>query len=436
MYWNKVLECTDRETMNKIQLEGLKRTVLKVYQNVELYRAKMQAAGITPEDIRSLDDLKLLPFTTKDDLRDSYPYGLFSAPLSEIVRMHASSGTTGKPVVAGYTNRDIANWSDLVGRCIIMAGGDKTSVVQVAYGYGLFTGGLGLHYGAERIGASVIPISSGNTQRQIMLMRDFKSTIFCSTPSYALSVAEAIEKTGDKNISLKTCILGAEPWTEGMRREIERRLGVKAMDIYGLSEIMGPGVSCECTQQAGMHINEDFFLPEIINPKTGEPLPHGEKGELVFTTINKHGMPLIRYRTKDLTYLIPDKCECGRTLIRMNRVLGRVDDMLIIRGVNVFPSQIETVISRFEELTVNYQIIVGRQNNKDTFEVVVELADGLMIDNIRFIEQLRNRVNHEMLSLLGINCSLRFVDPGSLPRSEGKAQRVIDTRGLYAENNK
>lgn len=433
MYWNKFIECADREAIEAVQLERLQKTILSVYRNVETYRTRMQEAGLKPEDIHTLSDLQYLPFSKKTDLRDNYPYGMFCASLSDIVRVHASSGTTGKPTVVGYTQNDITNWSELVGRCIIMAGGDKDSVIHVAFGYGLFTGGLGLHYGAERIGASVIPMSSGNTVRQAMLIKDFKSTVLCSTPSYALSIAETLRKEGiaPEETNLKIGIFGAEPWTEGMRGELEKQLGIKAIDIYGLSEIMGPGVSCECTAQAGMHINEDHFLPEIIDPDTGKVLPYGEKGELVFTTITKEGLPLIRYRTGDITYLIPEKCECGRTLVRMSRVLGRTDDMLIIRGVNVFPSQIEDVLALFEELTLNYLIVVDRVNNADTFSISVELADGLMIDNIAYVENLRNRVNHAMQSVLGLSSKLYFVGPGTLPRSEGKAKRVEDRRKLY-----
>lgn len=432
MYWNKIIECADREQMRKRQLDRLQRTVRRVYQNVQTYRERMQEAGIQPEDIRSLDDLRHLPFTLKSDLRDNYPYGMFSAPLSEIVRIHASSGTTGKPTVVGYTQNDITMWAECTGRCIYMAGGDKNSVIQVAYGYGLFTGGLGLHYGAEHIGASVIPMSSGNTQKQIMLMRDFKSTILCCTPSYALTIAEQVKKMGVplEELSLKAGIFGAEPWTDGMRMEIEKGLGIKAMDIYGLSEIMGPGVACTCEEQNGLHINEDYFLPEIIDPVTLEPLPDGEKGELVFTTIGKEGIPLIRYRTRDLAYITHEPCACGRTLVRMSRVMGRTDDMLIIRGVNVFPSQIEEVITQFAELTPNYFIRVGRENNRDTFEVQVELAEGLAIDDIRFIEMLKKRVNHQMHAILGLHCDLIFLNEGALPRSEGKAKRVEDTRRL------
>lgn len=433
MYWNKLIECANRETLELLQLEALQKTILSVYQNVETYRSRMQEVGMMPEDIRTLSDLQHMPFTKKSDLRDNYPYGMFCASLNDIVRVHASSGTTGKPTVVGYTQNDITNWAELVGRCIVMAGGSKESVIHVAFGYGLFTGGLGLHYGAERIGASVIPMSSGNTTRQAMLIKDFKSTILCSTPSYALTIAEVLEKEGipPSETNLKTGIFGAEPWTEGMRAELEKRLGIKAMDIYGLSEIMGPGVSCECTAQNGMHINEDHFLPEIIDPDTGKVLPYGKQGELVFTTITKEGLPLMRYRTGDITYLMPEKCSCGRTLVRMSRILGRTDDMLIIRGVNVFPSQIEDVLALFGELTLNYLIIVDRVGNTDQFSVTVELAEGLEIDNISFIENLRNRVNAAMQSVLGLSTKLVFVGAGTLPRSEGKAKRIEDRRKLY-----
>ncbi len=432
MIWNKAMECADRETMEAIQLRKLKETVKRVHTNVRPYRERMQALGVTPEDIQTLDDLKKLPFTTKTDMRDNYPYGLFASPLSEITRIHASSGTTGKPTVVGYTSRDLESWAECVARALTMAGGDNTSVVQVAYGYGLFTGGLGAHDGAQYMGASVIPMSSGNTQKQVMLMKDFRSTILCCTPSYALTIAEAVKKAGygPDDIDLKAGVFGAEPWTPEMRAAIEKGLGIRAHDIYGLSEVMGPGVSCSCAEQNGMHIQEDFFIAEIIDPDTGEVLPEGEKGEIVFTTIGKEGIPLIRYRTRDICYLMRDKCKCGRTTARMSRVLGRSDDMLIIRGVNVFPSQVETVIAKFSELTMNYKIIVGRENNTDTFALQVELAEGLAIDNIRFVEELRKKVTHELRTLLGIGCEVKFLNEGTLPRSEGKAVRVEDTRNL------
>ncbi len=432
MYWNEAIECASRDLLDSIQLRKLKATVKRMYTYVEPYRNKMQEAGVLPEDIVTLDDVRKLPFCTKEDLRDNYPYGFFAAPLDNIVRLHASSGTTGKPKVDGYTQADLDMWAECVARGLVSAGADNTSVVQVAYGYGLFTGGLGAHDGASYIGASVIPMSSGNTQKQVMMMRDFGSTHLCCTPSYALTLAEAVEKAGIKpeDLNLIGGVFGAEPWTNGMKREIEKRLGLKAYDIYGLSEIMGPGVSCSCDAEDGMHIQEDYFLAEIIDPDTLEPLPDGEIGELVFTTLGKEGMPLIRYRTRDLCSITREKCSCGRTTARMSKILGRSDDMLIIRGVNVFPSQIETVIGKFEELTINYKILVGRENNKDTFEINVELAEGLAIDDIRFIEDLKKRVGHELRSLLGIGCDLRFLSAGSLPRSEGKAVRIEDTRKL------
>lgn len=432
MIWNKAMECSDRESLQRLQLKKLQNTIKKMYQNAEPYRVRMQENNVKPGEIRSLDDLKYLPFCTKSDLRDNYPYGMFSAPLSEIVRIHASSGTTGKPTVVGYTRNDLESWSECVARALAMAGGDKSSVVQVAYGYGLFTGGLGIHGGAEYLGASVIPMSSGNTVKQIFLMKDFESTILCCTPSYALTIAEAIKKKGfsPKDLHLKSGIFGAEPWTDEMRNRIEEDLGIKAFDIYGLSEVMGPGVSCGCEAQNGMHIQEDYFIPEIIDPKTEKNLPDGEAGELVFTTIGKEGIPLMRYRTRDICYLMREKCTCGRTMVRMSRVLGRSDDMLIIRGVNIFPSQIETVIAAFKELTLNYKIIVGRINNTDTFELQVELAEGMAIDNIGFIENLKERMDHELRSILGISCKVRILNAGMLPRSEGKAIRVEDRRDL------
>ena len=432
MIWNRAAECAEREDLEQVQLKKLKGTVSRMYQNVESYRMKMQEKGIMPGDIKSLENLRNLPFTYKSDLRDHYPYGMFSSPLSEIVRIHASSGTTGRPTVVGYTKKDLENWAECIARSLTMVGADKTSVIQVAYGYGLFTGGLGIHGGAEYLGASVIPISSGNTQRQILLMKDFKSTVLCCTPSYALTLAEAIAHAGidPSELSLKAGIFGAEPWTDGMRDEIEKGLGIKAFDIYGLSEIMGPGVSCGCEAQNGLHVMEDYFIPEIIDPNTEEVLPYGQRGELVFTTIGKEGIPLIRYRTRDICILMPEKCSCGRTTVRMSRVLGRSDDMLIIKGVNVFPSQIETVIAMFPELTLNYKILVGREHNIDTFEVQVELAEGLAIDNIRFVEEMKHRMDHELRNILGIGCNIKFLNAGTLPRSEGKAVRVEDTRNL------
>ena len=432
MIWNKEMECADRETMRALQLEKLKKTVKYEYDNVPYYRKKMDDAGVKPEDIKSLDDIRKLPFTTKEDLAVNYPRGLFAAKNEDIIRIHASSGTTGKPKVAGYTQNDLDIWGECVARALTCAGQDNTSIVQVAYGYGLFTGGLGAHIGAETIGATVIPMSSGNTKKQIMFMQDLKSTALACTPSYALTIAEGVAKEGidPETLPLKAGVFGAEPWTQGMKESIEKGLGIKAYDIYGLTEIVGPGVSISCDENNGMHVQEDYFYPEIIDPETLEPLPDGQIGELVFTTLGKEGFPMIRYRTRDLCYLMREKCGCGRTNVRMSKILGRTDDMLIIRGVNVFPSQIEEVISKFEELTINYMIYVGRENNKDTFDLDVELAPGLAIDDIKFIEELRGRLNHALRDMLGIGCKVRFLNEGTLPRSEGKAVRVKDSRNL------
>lgn len=432
MIWNKEMECADREITEAIQLIKLKKTVEHVYENVKCYRDKMDEKGVKPGDIHSLDDIKMLPFITKEDIADNYPTGLFAVPMSDIVRVHSSSGTTGKPKIVGYTRNDIDAWGECVARGLTMAGGDEDSVVHVSYGYGLFTGGLGAHLGAETMGATAIPMSSGNTQRQLTFMKDLKSTILCCTPSYALTLAEGLDKYGinKSELSLKAGVFGAEPWTQAMRDEIEARLGIRAHDIYGLSEIMGPGVSTSCEYNKGMHIQEDYFYAEIINPDTLEPVPDGEKGELVITTLGKEGMPMVRYRTRDICYLMRDKCECGRTTTRMSRVFGRSDDMLIIRGVNVFPSQVEVVIGEFNELTLNYKLLVGRENNTDTFQLQVELAPGLAIDDIEFVEDLRTRVERALRDMLGIGCKVKFLNPETLPRSEGKAVRIEDTRRL------
>ena len=402
------------------------------YDRVPHYKNAMDKAGVKPEDIKTLEDITRIPFITKEDLAANYPTGLFAQPMSEIKRIHASSGTTGKPKIVGYTQNDLDMWGECVARGLTMAGADKNDIVHVSYGYGLFTGGLGAHIGAETIGATVIPMSSGNTQKQLMFMQDMKSTVLCCTPSYALTLAEGLKKAGltPDDIHLKAGVFGAEPWTQGMREEIEKGLGLRAHDIYGLSEIMGPGVSMSCAYNKGMHIQEDYFYVEIIDPDTLEVLPDGEKGELVITTLGKEGMPLIRYRTRDICYLMRDKCECGRTTVRMSRVFGRTDDMLIIRGVNVFPSQVETVIAKFDELTMNYKLYVGRENNKDTFELAVELAEGIELQDIASVEALRTRVDHAMRDMLGIGCKIRFLNAGTLPRSEGKAVRVEDTRKL------
>lgn len=420
----------DRDGLRNVQSERLRETVDRVYFNVPYYRNKMQEAGISPESIGSIDDISRLPFTTKNDLRDNYPFGLFALPMSEIVRVHASSGTTGKPTVVGYTRNDIATWSEVMARTLTGAGANRNDFIQIAYGYGLFTGGLGLHYGGEKIGASVIPISGGNTTRQIQLMHDFGSTVLACTPSYALYLAEAIQESGIKRdeLKLKVGVFGAEPWTENMRREIEDKLRIKAIDIYGLSEIIGPGVASECPFQAGLHINEDHFYPEIIDPETLSVLPAGSIGELVFTTITKEGLPLIRYRTRDLTRLNYEKCECGRTMVRMEKCLGRSDDMLIIRGVNLFPSQVETVLLEMSEIKPHYLLIVDRINNLDTLELKVEVDEAFFQDKISQLEALRQKLQINLENSLGLGIKVTLVEPKIIERSEGKAKRVIDKR--------
>lgn len=432
MIWNEKIECADRSEIRAIQTERLRETVQRIYHNVPCYRKKMQEKGLLPDDIRSLEDLTKLPFTVKQDLRDNYPFGMFTVPMSEIVRIHASSGTTGKPTVVGYTRKDLNNWAEMVSRALCMGGVHRNDIVQVAYGYGLFTGGLGLHYGCENLGASVIPISGGNTQKQLQLMQDFGTSVLACTPSYSLYLAEAMKEMGIKKeeLKLRVGIFGAEPWTENMRHEIEEKLGIKAIDIYGLSEIMGPGVSCECECQCGMHINEDHFLPEIINPETLQPSAPGEVGELVFTTITKEGIPLIRYRTRDLTRLIYDKCECGRTLVRMEKCKGRSDDMLIIRGVNVFPSQVESVLLGMSETEPHYLLIVEREGTLDTLNVMVEVQEQFFSDEIKKLEILRRKITANLESTLGISVNVKLVEPKTIERSAGKAKRVIDNRKL------
>lgn len=420
----------DRDGLKKVQSERLRESVERVYFNVPYYRNKMQEAGLGPEAINSIDDLQKLPFTTKQDLRDNYPFGLFAVPLSEIVRIHASSGTTGKPTVVGYTRNDIATWSEVMARTLTCAGATRNDFIQIAYGYGLFTGGLGLHYGGEKIGASVIPISGGNTTRQIQLMHDFGSTVLACTPSYALFLAEAISESGiNRNeLKLKVGVFGAEPWTENMRREIESKLKIKAIDIYGLSEVIGPGVASECLVQDGLHINEDHFYPEIIDPNTLEILPENSTGELVFTTLTKEGLPLLRYRTRDLTRLHYERCRCGRTLVRMEKCLGRSDDMLIIRGVNLFPSQVESVLLEISEIKPHYLLIVDRQNNLDSLELKVEVEEEFFQDKISELESLRQRIQNSVESSIGIGLKVTLVEPKTIERSEGKAKRVIDNR--------
>jgi phenylacetate-CoA ligase len=428
--WNRPFECMDRIGIRHIQSERLRETVERVYFNVPYYRDKMQKAGLGPENIKSIDDIVKLPFTTKQDLRDNYPFGLFAVPMSEIVRVHASSGTTGKPTVVGYTRNDISTWSEVMARTLTSAGANRNDFIQVAYGYGLFTGGLGLHYGGEKIGASVIPISGGNTMRQIQLMHDFGSTVLACTPSYALFLAEAIQESGIKreDLKLRVGVFGAEPWTENMRREIEDKLRIKAIDIYGLSEVIGPGVASECLAQEGLHIAEDHFYPEIIDPETLQVLPSGSTGELVFTTITKEGLPLIRYRTRDLTRLTHETCKCGRTMVRMEKCLGRSDDMLIIRGVNLFPSQVESVLLEMSEIKPHYLLIVDRVNNLDTLELKVEVDEAFFQDKISQLESLRHKLQTNLENSLGLGIKVTLVEPKIIERSEGKAKHVIDKR--------
>ncbi len=431
-YHQKDIECMPREELKALQSERLVWQVKRMYERVELFRKRMDEKGLKPEDIKGVDDLFKLPFSYKQDLRDYYPFGLFAEPLKNIVRTHASSGTTGKQIVVGYTKKDLEMWADCMARQLVAVGATDEDLVQVSYGYGLFTGGLGAHSGVERLGATVIPTSSGNTARQIQTMVDFGSTVLCCTPSYAMYLGEAIKEAGVRDeLKLKAGIFGAEPWTEDMRAAIEETLGIKAYDVYGLSEIMGPGVSYECECQSGMHINEDMFIAEIIDPDTGEVLPEGSQGEIVFTTLTKEGFPVIRYRTRDICSLNYEKCECGRTFIRMNKPTGRSDDMLIIRGVNVFPSQIEEVLLRVNgDITPNYQIIVGRENNTDTLEVNVEMSEALFADDIKSIQKVEKKITDDIRSVLGIGAKVRLVNPKTIARSEGKAKRVIDNRKL------
>jgi phenylacetate-CoA ligase len=431
MIWNDEFETLPREALESLQLKRLQQTLQRVNATVPFYRERFRQANVSPDQVRTLKDLQRLPFTLKQDMRDNYPYGLFAVPLEQIVRIHASSGTTGKPTVVGYTRRDIDMWSELMARSFMAAGAHKGDVIHNAYGYGLFTGGLGAHYGAEKLGASVIPMSGGNTKKQIMIMQDFGSTVLTCTPSYSLYLAEAAAEEGVdiRNLKLRVGIFGAEPWTEEIRRQIEGNLGIKAIDIYGLSEILGPGVAIECIEaQRGLHIWEDHFIPEIINPDTGEVLPLGEKGELVITTITKEGIPMIRYRTRDITRLIPEPCICGRTHMRLERMSGRSDDMLIIRGVNVFPSQIESVLVSIEGVEPHYQLIVDREENLDTLEIQVEVNEQTFSDEIKVLQDLSARIRKEIKDLLGVTSKVRLVEPKTIARSEGKAKRVIDKR--------
>lgn len=429
-YFQPEIECASPEKIKELQNERLVNTVRRVYDNVPYYKKLMDDKGVTPADIKSVDDLHKLPFVTKSDLRETYPYGLLAAPLHDCVRIHSTSGTTGKRVIAYYTQHDIDLWSDCCARSIIAAGGTKDDIVHVSYGYGLFTGGMGIHGGSQRAGCLTLPVSSGNTERQIQFMVDLGSTILCCTPSYAAYLAETINEMGLRDqLKLKAGIFGAEAWSEEMRAQIEQNLGIKAYDIYGLTEIIGPGVSFECSEQSGMHVNEDHFIPEIINPETGEVLPEGTKGELVFTCISKEAFPLLRYRTRDICVLHREKCSCGRTLIKMAKPMGRSDDMLIIRGVNVFPSQIETVLLDYG-LTANYQIIVDRVNHSDTLDVWVEMNPEMFSDTVKQLEHRERELMEKLKNMLGIAAKVTLKAPKSITRSEGKAVRIIDKRKI------
>lgn len=432
-YWNRTKECMSRDEMSVLQGKRLHKLVEYTYHNNEFYRNKMQSAGLIPDDIQEIGDIVKLPFTTKQDLRDNYPFGMFSAPMSQMVRIHASSGTTGKPTIVGYTRRDIEIWSEMVARCLTAMGAGKDDIFTVAYGYGLFTGGLGLHYGVENLGATVIPMSTGNTEKHIRLIHDCEATGIACTPSYALYLAEEMKKEGiDKSeIHLRVGAFGGEPWTENMRKEIERNLGLNAYNIYGLSEIMGPGVSCECEAKDGSHVWEDHIYPEIVDPETLERLPNdGTQGELVFTTLTKDGMPLIRYRTRDICSLIDKPCYCGRTAVRMTRILGRSDDMLIIRGINVFPSQVESVILTLPEFEPQYLLVIDRVNNLDTLEVQVEVRPEYYSDEMSKMLELQKKLADKLQSVISIKAKIRLMEPNSMVRSQGKSNRVQDNRKL------
>jgi len=431
MIYNEEFETLPRAALEALQLKRLKSMLERVYAHVPYYRDSLDKSGISPSDVKDLDDLQKLPFTYKQDMRDSYPYGLFAAPMEDIVRIHASSGTTGKPTVVGYTRKDIDIWSELMARSFVAAGVHKGDIIHNSYGYGLFTGGLGAHYGAERLGASVIPMSGGNTKKQIMIMQDFGSTVLTCTPSYSLFMAEAAREEGVdfRKLHLRVGIFGAEPWSEEMRGDIEAKLNLCAIDIYGLSEIMGPGVAIECCEaKKGLHIWEDHFIPEIIDPDTGEVLPAGEKGELVITTITKEGIPLLRYRTRDITSIDYEPCACGRSHARIARMSGRSDDMLIIRGVNVFPSQIESILMGIEGVEPHYLLIVDRKDNLDTLEVQVEVDERLFSDEVKHLQSLAHTIEKQIKDMLGVTCKARLVEPRTITRSEGKAKRVIDNR--------
>ncbi len=435
MIYSEEFETLPREVLEALQLKRLKQVVQRVYHTVGFYRKAFDKAGVTPDDIKSLDDLRRFPFTTKQDLRENYPFGMFAVPMSSIVRLHASSGTTGRSTVVGYTKRDIETWSELMARCFVAAGVTKNDIIHNAYGYGLFTGGLGAHYGAEKLGASVIPMSGGNTKRQIMILQDFGPTAICCTPSYALNLAEQGKAMGIemRSLKLRVGVFGAEPWSDKMRQEIENVLGITALNIYGLSEIMGPGVAMECIEgRNGMHIFEDHFLVETIHPDTGEVLPPGESGELVFTTITKEAFPLIRFRTRDISRLLTEPCRCGRTLHRMDRVTGRSDDMLIIRGVNVFPSQIEAVLLAIEGVEPQYQLIVDRAGNLDTLEIQVEVGEQIFAnaDEVKVLQNMERRIVKDIKDYLGVTAKVKLVEPKTIQRLEGKSSRVLDKRRI------
>ncbi|HBG04244.1 MAG: phenylacetate--CoA ligase [Geobacteraceae bacterium GWC2_58_44] len=432
LIWDPEYECMPREEIEQLQLERLQATLNRVYKNVTCYRNKFKEAGIVPEDVQSLSDLAKLPFTTKEDLRLNYPYGMFAVPLREVVRIHSSSGTTGKPTVVGYTKHDVKVWSNLVARFMTAAGVSSEDVVQIAFGYGMFTGAFGLHYGSELIGASVIPMGAGNTEKQIMIMQDYRTTALVSTPSYAVTIAERMERMGidPKSLLLKVGLFGGEPWSESMRREIESRLGISATDNYGLSEVIGPGVAGECRHKCGMHISEDAFIAEIIDPDTGESLPPGSVGELVLTSLTKEAFPMVRYRTRDITSLDYSGCECGRTTVRMKKTMGRSDDMLIIKGVNVYPSQIEDVLFAVEGCEPHYQLVVDRKGALDTLEIRIEVTENIFFDEMKMQKAFLDKVERRIDSVLGVGAVVKLVEPNSIPRAEGKASRVIDNRKI------
>jgi phenylacetate-CoA ligase len=433
MFWNKEVECMSEEKLREIQLERLKEIVKKAYEKVPFYKKKFDEIGLKPEDIKSLEDIKYIPFTSKMDMREAYPFGMFAVPLEEIVEIHTSSGTTGKPVVAGYTRKDIETWGEVMARSLAMIGVTKDDIVQIAYGYGLFTGGLGFHYGAQKIGATIVPASAGNTRRQIELMRDFGTTIIACTPSYALYLSEyAKEEMGidPSTLKLKAGSFGAEMWTEEMRKEIEKRFGIDAYNVYGLTEIIGPGVAHECPAKKGLHVWEDHFLIEIIDPETGEHVPDGTEGELVITTLTRDGMPMLRFRTRDITKIIREKCECGRTFVKIDRIRGRTDDMIKVRGVMLFPYQIEQAILEVQGVEPHYQIILTRPHYLDEIEVQVEMSKETFSDEVKAIENLRKKLEKRIEEAVGIRVKVTLVEPKTLPRSEGKAKRVIDKRNL------